>query len=173
MGLRSTHRSSTKCVRTDTISTARQWPSPLVGDGSHENAYYIQKDCRGTNESSSFTSQSSYVQCTSSKPGGLLPTLRLHCPSNSRHPLFWHARLFTSWVGLCHPHSSLNRLSIAGTSRGQAGPMALLLTPIPRLRTGPEIITNRVCFPCSSAWMVYLRTYGAHVFEQNKSSDQS
>jgi hypothetical protein len=64
-------------------------------------------------------------------------------------------------------HSSLNRLSIARPSRGQARPMALLLAPIPRLRTGPEIITNRVWFPCSSAWVVYLRTYGAHVFEQN------
>jgi hypothetical protein len=95
---------------------------------------------------------------------GLLSTLRLHCPSNSRRPLFWHARLFTSGLD---SHSSLNRLSIAGPSRGQAGPMALLLAPIPRLRTGPKIITNRMCFPCSSAWVVYLRTYGAHVFEQN------
>src|ERR1700730_19016054 len=108
MGLRSTHRSSIRCVRTNTISTARQWLLHLVGDCSLENAYYIQKDCRGTNESSSSASQSSYVQCTFSKPRGLLPTLRLHCPSYSRRHLSWHARLLTFWAGLCNPHSSLN-----------------------------------------------------------------
>jgi hypothetical protein len=164
MGLRSTHWSSTKCVKTNIISTARQWQSPLVGDRSHENAYYVQKDCRGTNESSSSTPQSSYVQCTSSKPGGLLSTLRLHALQIPDAP--YSGILASLRLGL-DSHLSLNRLSIAGPSRGQAGPMALLFAPIRRLRTGPEIITNRMCFPCSSAWVVYLRTYGAHACEQN------
>jgi hypothetical protein len=140
MGLRSTHRSSTRCVRTNIISTARQWLSHLVGDRSLENAYYVQKDCKGTNKSSSSASQSSYVQCTSSKPRGLLSTLRLHCPSYSRRHLFWHARLLT-FLGrtVQSPFESQHLPPIAWSlpkavpSRGQAGPMTLLLTSIPRL----------------------------------------